>query len=120
MLLSLSAGTVVLFVSFAHTNMQKELPTGQNIDSQAIALDLGVVQKGEETGILGFSIIVAAVNFLLSFAGVFGGGDVVRVAVRVAVKVAVTVALLFTSEGGCSDSSGEEEYSERLDRDHFD
>jgi len=96
--------------------MQKKLLTGQNIDSQVIALDLGVVQKGEETSILGFSIIVAAVNFLLSFAGVFGGSDVVRVVVR----VAVTVTLLFTSEGGCSDGSGEEENSERLDGDHFD
>ena len=112
MLLSLSAGTVVLFVSFTHTSMQKKLLTGQNIDSQAIALNLGVVQKGEETGILGFSIIVAAVNFLLSFAGVLGGSDVVR--------VAVAATLLLTSEGGCSDGSGEEENSERLDGDHFD
>ena len=110
MLLSLSAGTVVLFVSFAHTSMQKKLLTGQNIDSQVIALDLGVVQKGEETGILGFSIIVAAVNILPSFAGVFGDMNV----------VAVTVILLFTGEGGCSDGSGEEENSERLDGDHFD
>ena len=107
MLLSLSAGTVVLFVSFAHTNMQGELLTGQNIDSQVIALDLGVVQKGGDTGILGFSIVVAAVNVLLSLAGVFGDMDVVAV-------------LLFTGEGGCSDSSGEEENSERLDGDHFD
>ena len=109
MLLSLSAGTVVLFVSFAHTNMRKLL-TGQNIDSQVIALDLGVVQNGGETGTLGASIIVAAVNVLLSFAGVFGDMDV----------VAVTVILLFTGEGGCSDGSGEEENSKRLDGDHFD
>ena len=108
MLLSVSTGTVVLFVSFAHTNMQKKLLTGQNIDSQVIALDLGVVQKGGETGILGFSIIVAAVNVLLSFAGVFGDSDV------------LTITLLFTGEGGCSDGSGEEKNSERLDGDHFD
>ena len=97
-------------VSFAHTNMQKKLLTGQNIDSQVIALDLGVVQKGDDTGILGFSIVVAAVNVLLSLAGVFGDMNV----------VAVTVILLFTSEGGCSDGSSEEENSERFDRDHFD
>ena len=88
--------------------MQKKLLTSQNIDSQVIALDLGIVQKGDETGILGFSIIVAAVNVLLSLAGIFGDSNVVR------------AALLFTSEGGCSDGSGEEENSERLDGDHFD
>ena len=107
MLLSLSAGTVVLFVSFAHTNMQGELLTGQNIDSQVITLDLGVVQKGGDTGILGFSIVVAAVNVLLSLAGIFGDMDV------------VAAILLLTGEGGCSDGSGEEENSERLDGDHF-
>ena len=90
--------------------MQKKLLTSQNIDSQVIALDLGIVQKGDETGILGFSIVVAAVNVLLSLAGIFGDMNV----------VAVTVILLFTGEGGCSDGSGEEENSERLDGDHFD
>ena len=88
--------------------MQKKLLTGQNIDSQVITLDLGVVQKGDDTGILGFSIVVAAVNVLLSLAGVFGDMDV------------VAAVILFTSEGGCSDGSGEEENSERLDGDHSD
>ena len=84
--------------------MQKKLPTGQNIDSQVIALDLGVVQKGDETGTLGTSTIVAAVNFLVNFAGVFGDSD----------------GVFFASEGCCSSSRGEEENSERLDGDHFD
>ena len=107
MLLSLSAGTVVISVSFAHTSMQKKLLTGQNIDSQVIALDLGVVQKSGETGTLGASIIVAAVNFLVNFASVFGGSDGI-------------VRVLFASEGGCSDSGSKEENSERLNGDHFD
>ena len=107
MLLSLSAGTVVISVSFAQTNMQKKLLTGQNIDSQVIALDLGVVQKGHETGTLGTSTIAAAVNFLVNFAGVFGDSDGI-------------VRAFFASEGGRSSSGGEEENSKRLDGDHFD